>query len=70
MGLEWTQTAIVGKGGSVEVIVPLLEEGVTVEVVVRGNPTTHAKRRFGSAKGQGFLAHDFDDPFEEFAEYR
>ena len=69
MVLEWTQQVTVRKGGLVEVIVPSLEEGRTVEVVVREGAHSQLKqRRFGSAKGEGHMTADFDEPLTDFHE--
>jgi len=69
MEFGWTRVASVGKGGLVEVCVPLLEEGTTVEVVIRDEPAARAKpRKFGSAKGQGRMTADFDEPLAGFHE--
>jgi hypothetical protein len=71
MGLEWTQVAKVRRGGHVEVVIPSLKEGTTVEVVIRDEPSTDStkKRMFGSAKGQGHMTADFDEPLDDFQEY-
>jgi hypothetical protein len=70
MALEWTQTATVREGGRVEVILPLLREGTSVEVVVREeSPVSTKKRVFGSARGQGHMRVDFEEPLDDFREY-
>jgi hypothetical protein len=67
---EWTGTTTVLKGGRIEVVVPLLEEGLAVEVVVRrDHPASRSRRKFGSAKGQVVIRADFDEPLDEFEEY-
>lgn len=69
MALEWEQQATVRKGGLIEVVVPSLAEGETVEVLVRES-SVHARRRvFGSARGQGHMREDFEEPLSEFNEY-
>ena len=71
MSFEWTQRVSVKKGGMIEVCVPTLSEGSAVEVIIRDQPVAPAhKRTFGSAKGQGHMTPDFEEPLEDFAEYR
>ena len=69
MALEWIQTTTVRKGGIIEVVVPSLTEGETVEVLVREGHGALRRRVFGSAKGQGHMTDDFEAPLDEFREY-
>lgn len=50
-----------------EVVLITTDNQQTVQLV----PVKRAKhpRRFGSAKGQIHMAHDFDDPLDDFREY-
>ncbi len=40
------------------------------QAVVDSSPNLKQQRQFGSAKGLIHIADNFDDPLEEFAEYR
>ena len=70
MALEWTRVTTVREGGLISVVLPSLQAGTTVEVVIRGDlaPQTRG-RKFGSAKGQGRMRDDFEDPIEDFRDY-
>ena len=73
MAQEWHQTAVVHEGGRVEVVVPDLVNGESVEVVVRRNGHTLSDNsqvpRFGSARGRVVMSPDFDAPLEDFRDY-
>ena len=67
----WTRTQVVGDGGKIELVLPELRAGETVQVSVRrdepaGRPTS---RPMGFLKGKVRMAADFDEPLEDFAEY-
>lgn len=70
MGLEWIQSTTVQKGGHLELSIPSLVEGTTVEVIVR-SPETEAlpERVIGLFAGKIRMSDDFDAPLEEFAKY-
>jgi hypothetical protein len=72
MGIEWKKTAIVKDGGIVEVVLPELQRGDEVEVVVRANgrPSSGPKRPgFASARGLVSMSEDFDAPLDDFKDY-
>ncbi|MCK4659486.1 MAG: type II toxin-antitoxin system prevent-host-death family antitoxin [Phycisphaerae bacterium] len=59
-------------GGWVEIVLPELNGGETVEVVVRRRANTVAgttRPGFGRARGQITIRDDFDDPIEDFGDY-
>jgi ATP-dependent Clp protease adapter protein ClpS len=65
----WKLTATVHKGGKIEVTIPSLVEGETVEVLVR-EPMRHGRKRtFGSAKRQVHLRSDFEHLLTDFQDY-
>lgn len=35
----------------------------------KGSGTPEPRPRFGSAKGQGYMTDDFDEPLEDFKDY-
>ena len=72
MSSQWKQTMTVKPGGRVEIVLPELNGGETVEVVVRRQANTVAgttRPGFGRASGRITIRDDFDDPIEDFADY-
>lgn len=74
MATQWKHTTVVKAGGLVELTVPDLRAGESVEVTVRrngnGSPTTgQMQPRFGSAKGKIEISDDFDAPLDDFGDY-
>ena len=77
MASTWKQTSTVGEGGRVEVVVPELRPGESVSVVVERNASfspdavkpPSGKRKLGMLKGKIWMADDFDEPLDDFAEY-
>ena len=70
---EWRRKTKVQPGGRVEVSLPELPDGETVEVVVRreAKAESNGKRPgFGNARGQIKIAADFDEPLTDFGEYQ
>jgi hypothetical protein len=73
--MTWKQTSTVGEGGRIELVVPDLQPGETVEVQVErkhalpGAAPSDGKREMGFLRGQIWMADDFDAPLEDFAEY-
>jgi len=73
MKSEFHRRTTVKPGGHVEVSVPELRDGETVEVVVRcqANPITNGKRPgFGSARGLIKISDDFGAPLTDFCDYQ
>ncbi len=69
---EWKEKTTVKPGGRVEVVVPDLNGGETVEVVVRRQKTDAEPSRrsgFGSARGRVVIRDDFEEPLEGFRDY-
>jgi hypothetical protein len=67
---EWKQTTTVKQDGRIEVIVPDLRQGQTVEVLVTfDQPNETRPRRPGTARGKIRIHPDFDQPLPEFEEY-
>lgn len=69
---EWKRNTTVLDGGRVELVVPDLRRGESVEVIVRRPPsnTENGHRPgFGAARGQMVMRHDFDAPLDEFGDY-
>ena len=62
---------VVGDGGKIELLLPELRPGETVDVSVeRSAPRPKGgKRPMGVLKGKVHMADDFDEPLEEFADY-
>lgn len=73
MEAEWCKSAKVKEHGRIEVIIPALQEGDSVQVTVRREtPETVEKKPlvFGSARGMIIsISDDFDEPLEDFKEY-
>lgn len=73
MSSEFRRRTKVKPGGQVEVSIPELPDGETVEVVIRREamPDSNGKRPgFGSARGQIKISDDFDKPLADFGEYQ
>lgn len=70
MTSEWKQNSTVQAGGRVEVVVPGLHGGETVEVSVRfTTPGHNGQRPVGLLSGRVRVAKNFDEPLEEFDSY-
>jgi len=70
---EWRRKTKVKPGGRVEVSLPELPDGETVEVVVRREAKVESNGKrpgFGSARGQFKIADDFDEPITDFGDYQ
>ena len=70
---EWRRNTKVLPGGRVEVSLPDLPEGESVEVVIRHHATFDPSRKrpgFGSARGQVKIHDDFDEPLNDFSDYQ
>jgi len=70
---EWRSKITVKPGGKVEVSLPELEDGQTVEVVIRGNTKSESNGKrpgFGSARGRIKMSDDFDAPIPDFDDYQ
>ncbi|MBI1825489.1 MAG: DUF2281 domain-containing protein [Planctomycetes bacterium] len=70
---EWRRKTTVKPGGKVEVLLPELSDGQTVEVVIRGETKagSNGKRTgFGSASGRIKVGDDFDAPISDFDDYK
>jgi hypothetical protein len=71
---EWKQTRTVGEGGRIVVVVPELQGGEVVEVLVRRPPSpiqpARGERPIGLLKGQILIKAGFDEPLDEFDPYR
>ena len=70
---EWKKTTQVKPCGQVEVSVPDLDEGETVDVLVRraANKAPGGKRPgFGAAKGKIMVRGDYDEPLTDFHDYQ
>lgn len=70
---EWRRTTKVKPGGRVEVSLPELPDGETVDVVVRreAKADPNGKRPgFGSAREKIKIADDFDAPLADFGDYQ
>ena len=74
---EWRRKTKVKPGGRVEVSLPELPDGETVEVVVRREAKAESKAEsngkrpgFGSAREQIKIADDFDEPLTDFGGYQ
>jgi hypothetical protein len=73
MKSEFRRRTKVKPGGFVEVSVPELSDGESVEVVIRReNGTTPNGKRlgFGSARGLIKISDDFDAPLADFSDYQ
>jgi hypothetical protein len=66
---QWKQKTTVKQDGRVEVVVPDLKQGQTVEVLVEFERPDNRPRRPGSAKGKIHIHPDFDQPLPEFEDY-
>lgn len=72
MNTAWRKTAVVSDDGRIEVIVPELRKGDSVDVVVRRNGglgNAGPRTGYGSAAGRVHMRDDFDAPLEDFSDY-
>ena len=75
MASMWKQISTVGEGGRVEVVVPDLQPGESVEVQVQrqtagqSSAPANGTRERGFLRGKIWMADDFDAPLDDFAEY-
>jgi hypothetical protein len=68
--MEWRQTSTVQGNGLIEVQIPELAAGQSVEVVVRATqPVPGGRRPLGLLRGKVEMMADFDKPLDEFDEY-
>jgi hypothetical protein len=68
--MEWRQTSTVHANGLIEVQIPELAAGQSVEVVVRAtDPMPSGRRPLGLLRGKMEIMPDFDKPLDEFDEH-